>query len=247
MSTFIRRFLALGCAGVSLFMFFVYITRQFFMPASTMHLSMSIIAGASLLGALAWMRWGGKQERPALMHSLLLVTRFFLAYMFFFYALAKVFKLQFGAPPEILKQPAGELDGFWKAWVFFGHSQAYGLMIAISQMIAALLLLFRRTLTTGLLIYLFLLGNILALTFSYNVVAMQELSVVLVLMCLFLLSFDIQRVWRFLTGEPAGGTLMPEVPRTYGRISFACIAVLLGACVTIDGFFYYRIAQQAGS
>jgi hypothetical protein len=238
------KFLALTATGIALLFFYIYLTRSFFLAPSVIHKAMGCIAFLAIPLTWLWMRKEYIYPTLRIKHLLFLFIRLFLAYIFCFYATAKLLNLQFIAPPEILKTPAGELEGFWKAWVFFGHSYAYGFFIAATQIVVAFLLLFRSTATAALLLYLFILGNIIMVDFLYGVAAMQEMSVILFLTCFYALSPDLSRLLAFMRGRAFAATNIPRVPRLFGNISLAGALAVLVVTAGFDLYFFMHAAGR---
>jgi hypothetical protein len=81
------------------------------------------------------------------------------------------------------------------AWAFLGFSKGYNLFMGIAEF-AAILLLFRRTLTAGLLITLMTTSNVMAVNYFYDV-PVKILSTMLVIMTVFLLLRDAKRLFLF--------------------------------------------------
>lgn len=169
--------------------------------------------------------------------------RYFLAYVFIFYALGKIFNLQFIIDATILAKKAGELDGLSKAWLFFGHSFTYGLFIAIAEIAAALLLLFKRTATTGALLYFFIMANITVMDFLYGVESMQTAALIFTLMSSYLILVDGKRVWQFVTHQPF--VLLNEKVQL-SKWWHTGAAILFIAAVSNDVLFFAKIKMQMG-
>jgi len=79
--------------------------------------------------------------------------RYFLATMIISYAAAKICETQFIAQPSVYDKPVGTLTGFQLTWYYYGYSYWYGLVIAFTQIISAILLFFRKTTRIGIIIF----------------------------------------------------------------------------------------------
>lgn len=107
----------------------------------------------------------------------------------------KFYGLQFVVPAEIASQPMNQQSGEWLTWFYFGHSQAFGIIIALIQISGGYLLLFRRTLLIGAIILFALLSNLTLINIFYqmNAGALVQ-SVVLTIGVLFLILLDYKKL-----------------------------------------------------
>ena len=131
-----------------------------------------------------------------------LFFRYFIAYQMFSYSSAKLLGTQFTISPSTLDRPIGDLSGFELTWAYYGYSYTYGLFIAGAQITAGVLLLFRRTVRLGLLLFLTVIGNIVMIDFFYNIDGAKSMAVTLLLMGLYLFVSDGRAFWSYLFGTP---------------------------------------------
>jgi hypothetical protein len=242
---FLQCWLGTGFALIALFGFIIYTTHNFFLSNTVVYSVCAALAGAALIAALLLSGFGKAALRARAGYIVQSIIRYFLAYQFVFYALGKLFNLQFAVPPEVLSQKAGELEGFWKAWLFYGHSYHYGVFIAVTEIAVALLLLFRRTQTTAAVVYVFMMANITYMDFAFGVEAMQWPALLITLMALWLLWYDGQRVWRFAGGRSAAAMqAQPFTPRVNRWLGMAAFAVLAAGVVSDILFFKAALAKM---
>ena len=101
--------------------------------------------------ALTWTL--ADRKRPSYQqfsHWSKIVIRYFLAYTLFVYGFVKVIKLQFPFPSlGRLTEPYGESSPMGLAWTFIGYSSGYNIFIGGAEVLAGVLLLFRRTTLMG--------------------------------------------------------------------------------------------------
>ena len=104
-----------------------------------------------LVGAVIWaIRGKAKANYTRLYHLLLLLLRYFVAYIMLSYGFAKVIQSQFPYPYLArLIEPYGESSPMGLAWTFMGYSYGYNLFTGSCEIIGGLLLCFRRTKTFG--------------------------------------------------------------------------------------------------
>ena len=107
----------------------------------------------------------------------------------------KFYGLQFIVPTEIASIPMNQQSGEWLTWFYFGYSHAFGIIIAVIQIIGGYLLLFRKTLLIGAIILFSLLFNLTLINIFYqmNFGALLQ-SVLLTIGVLFLILLDYRKL-----------------------------------------------------
>lgn len=128
--------------------------------------------------------------------------RYFIATMLISYAFSKIFETQFISQPSVYDKPIGSLNGFQLTWYYYGYSYWYGVMIAITQIISALFLFFRRTTRIGVIMFLAFMVNILLVDFAYDIQGAKGMATLLTLMGLFILLSDYKVLVKFFITEP---------------------------------------------
>jgi hypothetical protein len=133
-----------------------------------------------------------------LSYWLRLIVRYYIAAAALGYGIIKIFALQMGFPTTSqLATPLGDLLPMRFSWLFIGYSPTYQIFSGITETVAGLLLLFRPTITAGLLVATGAFLNVVLINFSYDV-PVKLYSSHLLLACLFLLSADAPRLINFL-------------------------------------------------
>ncbi|MFY0629565.1 MAG: hypothetical protein JXR05_04230 [Flavobacteriaceae bacterium] len=148
----------------------------------------------SVLATISWSLFDRKSNNYLKMYYwLTLSLRLYVGLMLINYGMVKVIQLQFSAPNmNILSQTYGESSPMALAWTFLGFSKGYNLFMGIAE-VAAVLLLFRRTLTFGLIITLMTTANVMAVNYFYDI-PVKLLSTHLVIMSVFLLARDFNKL-----------------------------------------------------
>ena len=125
----------------------------------------------SLIGAVVWTAIDRKRTSyKKLYFWLSLIVCYYLAFYMITYGLAKVFKSQFPFPgPARLLQPYGDSSPMGLAWTFMGYSKMYNLYTGGAEVLAGILLLFRKTRMLGSLVTVAVMSNIVAMNFSYDI------------------------------------------------------------------------------
>jgi hypothetical protein len=126
------------------------------------------------------------------------VLRFYLASTLFTYGFIKVFPLQFLLPDTgRLAQTYGESSPMGLLWTFMGSSKLYSAFTGAGEVLAGLLLLFRRTKLLGATVAILVFMHVFVLNLSYDV-PVKLFSFHLLLISIFL-ALPIIRV---LTNKP---------------------------------------------
>lgn len=126
------------------------------------------------------------------------IIRYTLAFNLASFGWKKLLGLQFVVPIEISGKPMNQQSGEWLTWFYFGHSMAYGVIIAIIQIGGAYLLLIHRTLLLGATILFAFMLNLTLINIFYqmNLGALLQ-SVLLTIGILFLIFLDRDRMVAF--------------------------------------------------
>ncbi|SNR14247.1 hypothetical protein [Tenacibaculum jejuense] len=151
----------------------------------------------SILSTIIWSLLDRKRTNYKKLYYWLTVSlRFYLALILISYGMAKIIKTQFPYPSyNRLNQTYGESSPMGLAWTFLGFSKGYNLFMGFAE-VAAVLLLFRRTLTFGLIITVATLANVVAINFFYDV-PVKIVSSHLLLIALFLLAYNVKDLYEF--------------------------------------------------
>ena len=156
-------------------------------------------------------------------------ARYFLATVILMYAISKIMGTQFSSPPSVWDRPIGELSGFELTWFYYGYSFWYGMFIAGSQILAAFLLLFRRTTRIGIVLYLSIIVNILALDIAYEINAAIGMASVLTLIALFVFLSEFKSYYDFFINKPPlfSNTDRPKWLNKISKVKFIYIPLMI--------------------
>lgn len=198
------------------------------------------IFATAILSTIVWSLLDRHRENyNKLYYYLTLGVRFYVGLMLINYGLYKVFKAQFPDPGLYrLTSTYGNSSPMGLAWTFLGFSKGYNFFMGFAE-IAAVLLLFRRTMTLGLIITLMTTANVMAVNYFFDV-PVKLLSTHLVLMTLFLLAKDMPVMCRFFfKGEQVSLAVIPTPVFSNKWIRPAGIGfkILLIAFVTVFGAY----------
>jgi hypothetical protein len=140
-----------------------------------------------------------------------LYIRFFLAFTLFSYGFIKVFPSQFpDTTASTLVQTFGDVTPLRLAWNFMGYSESFMRFTGLAEVLAGLLLLFRRTTTLGALLAISVLSVVLMMNFGFSMGGKLYL-LHLVAIAIFLFVGDAKRlVHFFILNKPIEA--IPEMP-----------------------------------
>lgn len=197
------------------------------------------ITMTALTGMLVWSAVDRHRANyDNLYYWLTVGIRYYVALMLINYGLVKVIQLQF-PPPNIyrLTQEYGNSSPMGLAWTFLGFSRGYNLFMGLAE-VAAVLLLFRRTMTLGAIITLMTTANVMAVNYFFDV-PVKIMSTTLVAMTLFLLLRDAERLFTFFfTGRAVALPVIkaPHFTKPWVRPVGLAVKFLLIGYVLIFGF-----------
>lgn len=77
------------------------------------------------------------------------LARYLTSFFLLLYGFAKLNGSQFTILLSELDRPMGQVSGFWLTWYYFGYSPIFGNFIALVQILAGILLMFRKTTLLG--------------------------------------------------------------------------------------------------
>jgi len=123
--------------------------------------------------------------------------RYYLAFTMLTYGLAKVFPNQFWEPglTDMLR-PFGEISPMGLLWKFMGYSVPYIIFTGVMEVMAGVLLFFRKTTRLGAILAFGIMLNVFVLNMSYDV-PVKLFSFHLVLLSIIILSKDITGLLNF--------------------------------------------------
>lgn len=171
------------------------------------------------LAAIATLVWSVLDRRtrayPRLAHAAVVVLRYSLAAEMLVYGLDKLLPGQFPPNgPARFEQYVGEMSPMGLMWTFMQHSAAYAFFAGVLEVIAGLLLLWRRTSVAGALLAMGITANIVLMNFSYDVPVKLHASKLFVL-AFFIALPQLRRVTAAILGY--GVAAVPDRVRSSAR------------------------------
>ena len=157
-----------------------------------------------------------------LAYWLRIIIRYFIMINCFLYGIIKIFSQQMTFPNfSLLATPMGDYLPMRLSWIYMGYSDSYQQFSGYMELLAGLLMLFRRTSTFGTLLAAGVFCNVMMMNLSYDI-PVKLFSTHLFLMCLFLLSFESHRLILFflMNRSSTAGTLYDvRLPKRWMRIT----------------------------
>lgn len=142
-----------------------------------------------------WTKW--QTHRTKVLYLFQQILAYYLAFQMLNYGIDKVFKAQFYLPePNILYTDFGRLDKDILFWSVMGVSYEYNLFMGITELLAALLIFYRKTRVLGFFLALGVMLNIIAINFSFDI-SVKVYSSFLCFLSLLLISPYFQKLYYF--------------------------------------------------
>jgi hypothetical protein len=165
-------------------------------------LLIAVVVG--VIGAIAWTFADRKRPRGQWVESTFrLLLRYSIALGLASYAIAKIFPQQF--PPiatATLETRVGDLSPMALLWTFMEYSRAYAFFGGLMELVAVVLLCFRRTATLGALVCLAVMTNVALLNFAYGVPVKLYATMIAVSAAVLVL-YDTRRLFEFFVRNRA--------------------------------------------
>lgn len=158
---------------------------------------LACILALAVIGTVIWSVARKAQSYPSLYKWFRLFVRFSLSASLLTYGAAKIIPLQMPFPfLTRLLEPYGNFSPMGVLWASIGASPAYEIFAGCAETLGGILLIFPRTAVFGALIALADMTQVFLLNMTYDT-PVKLLSFHLILLALFLLAYDAQRLANF--------------------------------------------------
>jgi hypothetical protein len=158
------------------------------------------------VATIVWSLLDRKRERyERAAFWLRMIVRYYIAFACISYGIIKIFALQMPFPGlSQLATPLGDLLPMRFSWLFLGYSFPYQAFSGTMEFVAGVLLMYRRTVTAGLLLAAGAFANVFMINLSYDV-PVKLFSGHLLFASIFLLALDSKRLFKFFVLNRAAG------------------------------------------
>lgn len=201
----------------------------------------------TLAGTIIWTLLDRKRKKyQAPYYWIRALVRYYLFYTMINYGLFKVIKVQFPFPNlGRLVQPYGNSSPMGLEWTQMGYSTIYNYFAGFAELLGGLLLLSRKTTAIGALVCLAVMTNVFMINMSFDV-PVKLLSFNTILMCLFLLGKDIQRLTNFFILNRTAPPSDFSFPHFNNKLRYSLLGVKLLLIVSLtwltvsEAWGYYK-------
>lgn len=205
------------------------------------------------IGCMVWSVLDRRRKNYTEMNYwLCLFARYYIAMYAFVYGIVKLFAMQMYFPSlHQLATPLGDLLPMRLSWLFIGYSTTYQVFSGTMETLAGLFLLYRRTASLGVMMATGVFINVMMLNLSYDI-PVKIFSIHLVLVCLFLLANESERIFYFfILNKPAPASVIYDF--TYqkkwlrvSRVIFKAAFIILAVVWQFyDNLGYYNSAHTS--
>ena len=190
---------------------------------------LSIVVSVVLLQVKSWEKY---KER--VLKIIYLLVCYYLALQLLKYGLDKVFKNQFFLPePNTFYTPMGKVPRDLLYWSSMGTSHFYNVFLGLVEVIAALLILIRRTRLVGLLISFFIMINVVAVNFGFDI-SVKVFSLLLLFLTIYLLVPWLSSLYQFFftrraieAKQPANNTIVFKNRFVSASLKWFAVGIIL--------------------
>ncbi len=220
---------------------------QIISDSTGMYLHVFNLFVLALLGGFIWGIIDKKlNSYQKLLAGFMIVIRYYLAIQLLDYGFNKVFKWQFYTPePNTLFTTLGNTPHDLLYWSTMGISYSYTVFLGVIEVIAGILLLFRKTTLLGALLSIAVLVNVLLINFSYDISVKVYCSFLLLLSALIILP-NLKSLFIFFfksENNPGSSSLHYEYPKQF-RILYLTCKTLVILFILFDGLSDYVKAKN---
>jgi hypothetical protein len=212
-------------------------TAQLISDSTGFYLNALNLLLLSMLGALAWAYFSRHRHYNHIwLFTLMTLVRYYLALQMLWYGFDKVFKVQFYLPePNTLFTPLGHTQRDILYWSTMGSSYTYTVFAGITELLAAVMLLFHRTYLLGLLFTAGIMVNVLLINIGFDI-SVKLYSCFLLLLCTIGITIHTPGLYRFFWLHlPARQYLWrPNINTTKKRITYRLVKSVVVMLIFAD-------------
>lgn len=193
----------------------------------------------AIIGSFIWSVIDRKRKSyNQLQYGFLVFIRFIVIFFMFTYGIIKIFHLQMSPVSNAdLIKTLGEKSPMGLAWTFMGFSKTYSVFAGLSEALAGLLLVYRRTQTFGAIATIIVMLNVFMMNICFDI-PVKIFSFHLMLMGILLLMADFKRVFGVLLFNKniTNYRIYPQLEKEDRKIIMIAKNVML---LLVVGFFVF--------
>ncbi|GAB3952090.1 hypothetical protein GCM10028805_33400 [Spirosoma harenae] len=195
----------------------------------------------AVLGTIIWTIFDKRTNYNTAYYWLLVAVRYYVAMVALRYGIIKLFGFQMVFPSlSALATPLGDFLPMRFSWYFIGYSTPYQFFSGAVEVVAGLLLIFRRTSTLGAFIAASVFLNVMMMNLCYDI-PVKLFSIHLFLFSNFLLIGDARRLLNFFVfNKPtpaASRFILPKKWMKSSQIALKVVFVILFLVMPLFQFF----------
>lgn len=213
-------------------------------------IAIGVMFAYSLIAALIWSLVDRRKEYRTAAAWLRFLVRLTLVLAMANYGLSKLFPVQM-APPSlaVLNEPVGSTSPMTLLWTLIGFNPVYETLMGAIEIVAALLLFFRRTALAGAILTCVVMSNVLLYNLFFDV-PVKIYSAHLVLFSIAIIAPDTRALWDFFWRHKPSAPSAAAVPATKRRglritICVVEVAIVLMILTSIPGHYQSFARTQA--
>ena len=194
---------------------------------------LSILVVIILSKLKSWARYKDK-----VLKIIYLLACYYLTLQLLKYGIDKVFKNQFYLPePNTLYTQLGRVPKDLLYWSSMGTSRFYNIFLGSLEALAAIFILIKRTRLVGLLLSLFIVTNIVAVNFGFDI-SVKLFSLLLLFLTLYLLAPYFKSLYQyFFTGRTVEEKLNTEGVLIQNRFLSACLKCFATGIILLEALY----------
>ncbi|GAB2522542.1 hypothetical protein [Spirosoma aerophilum] len=196
---------------------------------------------SGLVGAIVWTLFDRRDNYNTAYYWLLVLLRYYVAMVALRYGVIKLFGQQMVFPSmSALATPLGDLLPMRFSWYFIGYSTPYQFFSGAVEVVAGLLLFFRRTSTLGAFVAASVFLNVMMMNLCYDI-PVKLFSIHLFLFSNVLLIGDAKRLLNFFVfnkpTQPKPRLVLPKKWMRTTQIALKVAFVILFLAMPLFGFY----------
>jgi len=221
-------------------------TVELISDSTGFYLNVLVLLFISIIMGTIWSMFDrGRSNYQKFYYWLLVFIRYYLAMQLLVYGWNKIFKWQFYLPePNTLFTTLGNTPKDLLYWSTMGISRSYSICTGLLEVIAALLLFFRRTQLLGAFVAVGIMVNVLMINFSFDI-SVKLYSLFLLLLCfLVMLPYAKRTIQFFFPNNSNFSGVAIQYPTFKKQWLYKAVKATVIAIILFDSLAVYVISKN---